>query len=458
MQRLNQLLRNTSIQLTLVYTLVFGLLAAGVVMYIGYNTGRLLIQQSQVAVDDEVQKIAEITRGVGLRRLIPMIESRSRQPGANLYLVADANGRIIAGNVRELDRSLLVKDGWKIPPFDYGRFEDPNVEPHKAIARVFTLPGNLRLLVGRDIGEFQRFQSIVQQASTVSLAVMVLTGLGVWFFIGRRALRHIDSVSKTSQHIMAGDLSQRLPLSGTGDEFDRLSISLNAMIGRLEKLDSGIQTMSDSIAHDLKTPLTRLRGQAEKALSSRTLKSTRNKIEGIIGESDGIIKTFDALLMISKVEAGATTIDYQSIDLNALISDLYELFEPGFDERGAVLVLDQNHLPPVRANRELIVQALINLLDNAMKYGLSHEDAKVAINSYQKSNCVVIDIADNGDGISKEDREIVQERFVRLDASRTLPGSGLGLSMVKAIALLHGGSLTLHENSSGLICRFSLPI
>ena len=458
MRRLSQLLRNTSIQLTLVYTLVFGLLAAGVVFYIGYNTGRLLIQQSQVAVDDEVQKIAEITRGVGLRRLIPMIENRSRQPGANLYLVADSNGRIIAGNVRELDRSLLVKDGWKIPPFDYGRFEDPNIEPHKAIARVFTLPGNLRLLVGRDVGEIQRFQAIVQQASTVSLAVMVLTGLGVWFFIGRRALKHIDSVSKTSQQIMAGDLSQRLPLSGTGDEFDRLSTSLNAMIGRLEKLDSGIQTMSDSIAHDLKTPLTRLRGRAEKALSAKNLKSTRKEIEGIIGESDGIIKTFDALLLISKVEAGATTIDYQSVDLNALISDLHELFEPGFEEKGAQLVLNQESLVPVKANRELIVQALINLLDNALKYGLGNTKSEVVISSYKTPDGVVIDIADNGAGISIEDRETVQERFVRLDASRSQPGSGLGLSMVKAIASLHGGSLTLHENSSGLICRFSLPI
>ncbi len=458
MQRLGQLLRNTSIQLTLVYTLVFGLLAAGVVLYIGHNTGRLLIQQSQVAVDDEVQKIAEITRGVGLRRLIPMIESRSRQPGANLYLVADPNGRIIAGNVRDLDRSLLVKDGWKIPPFDYERFESVDDIPHKAIARVFTLPGNLRLLVGRDIGEFQRFQAIVQQASTVSLAVMVLTGLCVWFFIGRRALRHIDSVANTSQQIMAGDLSQRLPLSGTGDEFDRLSTSLNSMIGRLEKLDSGIQSMSDSIAHDLKTPLTRLRGQAERALASRTLKTTRDEIEGIISESDGIIKTFDALLMISKVEAGASTIDLKPVDLNRLIADLHELFEASFEEKDVALILDHQHLPPVNANRELIVQALINLLDNALKYGHAEQGAKTIIKSYQTDDHVVIDIADNGQGISKEEQKRVQERFVRLDNSRTLPGSGLGLSMVKAIASLHGGTLTLHDNSPGLICRFSLPL
>ena len=427
-------------------------------MYIGYNTGRLLIQQSQVAVDDEVQKIAELTRGVGLRRLIPMIESRSRQPGANLYLVADSNGRIIAGNVRDLDRNLLVKDGWKIPPFDYGRFEEVEGDTHKAIARVFTLPGDLRLLVGRDIGEFQRFRSIVQQASTVSLAVMVLTGLCVWFFIGRRALRHIDSVSQTSQQIMAGDLSQRLPLSGTGDEFDRLSTSLNAMIGRLEKLDAGIQTMSDNIAHDLKTPLTRLRGRAERALDSRTLKTTRGEIEDIIGESDEIIKTFDALLLISKVEAGASTIDHKPIDLNELILDLHDLFEPSFEEMGAELILVQSELPAVKANRELMMQALINLLDNALKYGLSKSDSKVVIKAYQASDRIVIDITDNGDGISQDDRESVQERFVRLDASRTLPGSGLGLSMVKAIASLHRGALTLHDNSPGLICRFSLPM
>jgi signal transduction histidine kinase len=201
-----------------------------------------------------------------------------------------------------------------------------------------------------------------------------------------------------------------------------------------------------------------LRGQAERALASRTLKTTRDKIEGIISESDGIIKTFDALLMISKVEAGASTIDLKPVDLNRLIADLHELFEASFEEKDVALILDHQHLPPVNANRELIVQALINLLDNALKYGHAKQGAKTVIKSYKTDDHVVIDIADNGQGISKEDQERVQERFVRLDNSRTLPGSGLGLSMVKAIASLHGGTLTLHDNSPGLICRFSLPL
>ncbi len=458
MRRLRQLLRNTSIQLALIYTLVFGALAVGVVVYIGYNTNRLLIQQSQAAVDEEVQKIAQVSRGSGIRRLIPMIENRSRQPGANLYLVADSNGRIIAGNVRALDRSLLIKDGWKISPFDYSRFNEESSEPHKAIARVFTLPGNLRLLVGRDIGESLRFRGIVQQASTVALAMMVLLGLGVWFFIGRRTLRHIDSVSKTSQKIMAGDLSQRLPMSGTGDEFDRLSGSLNAMIGRLEKLDSGIQTMSDSIAHDLKTPLTRLRNQADRAMNAKTLKLTRGEIEGIINESDGIIKTFDALLMISKVEAGANNVEFQKVHMKSLLSDLHELFEPEFEDLGAKLNLVANENLSIEGNRELLMQAVINLLENALKYGLDNDAPSVLMQLSAEQDVLVIEVSDNGVGIAEDKLSSVQERFVRLDKARTHPGSGLGMSLVKAIAAVHKGSLELSGNSPGLCCQLRLPI
>jgi len=458
MQRLLQLFKNSSIQLTLVYTLVFGILAAGVVVYIGYNTGTLLIQQSQAAVDEEVQKIAELTRGSGLRRLIPMIDSRSRQPGANLYLVSDPNGRIIAGNVRDLDRGILVKDGWKITPFDYVRFEEDDVEQHKAIARVFTLPGSLRLLVGRDVGEFQRFQDIVRQASTVSLAVMVLTGLIAWFFIGRRALKRMDSVTTSSKQILAGDLSQRLPISGAGDEFDRLSQSLNSMIARLEQLDTGIQSMSDSIAHDLKSPLTRLRHTADKALRARTLKSSRSELQNIIKESDDIIKTFNALLMISKMEAGAHTVDYQKIDLSELLSDLHELFEPNFRELNADLSLLITDIEPVEINRELIAQAVINLLDNALKYGLTHERPKVTIKLSKGLDRAIVEISDNGVGIDPAEFTNVQERFVRLDKSRTQSGTGLGLSLVKAIVLLHGGELILTNNSPGLNCSISLPI
>ena len=206
------MLKTTAVRLTLIYTVLFGLLAVGIVAYVSYNTGSLIISQIQSAVDEEVAQIARQTRRSGMRRLVPMIERRSRQPGANLYLVSDAAGQIIAGNVRDLDRDLLHKDGWLIPPFDYQRFGDDDDDESQAIAKVFTLPDGLRLLVGRDIGNAERLQYIVGRATTYSLIVMVLTGLALWFLVGRRALKHIDSVSRSSQRIIEGDLSQRLPL------------------------------------------------------------------------------------------------------------------------------------------------------------------------------------------------------------------------------------------------------
>ncbi len=197
MKRLSQILKTTAFRLSLVYTLLFGLFAIGVVAYISYQTGNLLVTQFQVTVDAEVAEIARLSRRGGVNRLIPMIEQRSRRPGANLYLISDPSGRIIAGNVRDLDRSLLAKDGWRIPPFRYTGFDEDG-STRRAIAKVFTLPGNLRLLVGRDIGEAERFRSIVFRASTLSLAAMVLMGLLLWFFVGRRALKHIDSFSQSS--------------------------------------------------------------------------------------------------------------------------------------------------------------------------------------------------------------------------------------------------------------------
>ena len=454
MNRLQQMLKTTAVRLTLVYTLLFGLLAVGVVAYISYNTGRLLISQFQVTVDEEVQQIARLSRRGGVRRLVPMIERRSRRPGANLYLVSDISGRIIAGNVREIDLNLLAEDGWKIPPFKYLGFDDE--QDHTAIAKVFTLPGGLRLLVGRDIGDAERFRSIVARASTISLFVMVLTGLVLWFFVGRRALKHIDSVSQSSNRIIAGDLSERLPLSGSGDEFDRLSSSLNGLIARVEKLNIGVTTMSDSIAHDLKTPLTRLRNRAEAELANRGGGSD-DALQDIIADADGLIRTFNALLMISQVESGARVVQLEPLEVATILRDVHELFEPTAEELGVDLVLDVETDAKVNGNRELIAQAITNLLDNAFKHGADAASSEVVLSLAKIGDGVTISVADNGTGISQRDLETVTDRFVRLDQSRTKPGSGLGLSLVKAVTKLHGGKLVLEDNNPGLRAKIMLP-
>ncbi|MEM8749433.1 MAG: HAMP domain-containing sensor histidine kinase [Pseudomonadota bacterium] len=457
MRRFARILKTTAFRLTLLYTIVFGTLAVGIVFYISFNTGRLLIQQFQITIDEEVGEIARIVRRTGIRRLIPLIEGRARQPGANLYLVADDQGRILAGNVRDLDRALLIEDGWKLPPFSYGRFDDEGVLASRAVARVFTLPGNLRLLVGRDIGEAERFRNIVFRASFLSLGIMALTGIFLWLFMGRRALKHLDSVTASSRRIMAGDLSQRLPLSGAADEFDRLAASLNAMIAKVETLNSGVQVMSDSIAHDLKSPLTRLRNQAEAAINIKQGKDKTAALQSIVDEADAIIATFNALLTISQVEAGARTIERNPIDLSSVVTTIGELYEAKAEDENIAFQVKSENAVHASVNRELISQATINLLDNAFKYGVGNATPQITLTLKKEPQHIVLSVLDNGDGVPDEDLPRVRERFVRLDKSRTKAGSGLGLSLVDAIARLHDGHLVLLPNNPGLIAEIHIP-
>lgn len=454
--RFRHIFRTTAARLTLLYTLLFGLLAIGVVFYISFNVGSILMQQYREAVDEEVRDIARFARRGSVRRLIPMIERRSRRPGANLYLVADRGGLIIAGNVRSINSDLLAEDGWKFPPFLYQGFDEEDGE-RSAIARVFTLPGDLRLLVGRDVGEVARLRSVVRRASTVSLLVMVLTGVLLWLFVGRRALRHIDKVSDSSARIIAGDLSGRLPLSGTGDEFDRLAQSLNSLLARIEKLNVGVRTMSDSIAHDLRTPLTRLRNRAEAAVG-KDGKVDEVVLHDIMSDADSLIRTFDALLMISQVDSGARAVNLQPLDLVPILRDVQELFEPVAQERGIALTLDAADRVMVNGNRELLAQAVTNLIDNSLKYGLDGPSPALKVSVDLNNGRAQLRVSDNGPGIDASERERVRERFVRLDNSRTKPGSGLGLSLVEAVINLHDGSLALEDNQPGLRVVIDLPL
>ena len=284
---------------------------------------------------------------------------------------------------------------------------------------------------------------------------MVFAGLAVWFFVGRRALRHIDSVSKSSRRIIDGDLSQRLPVSGSGDEFDRLSTSLNGIISRVEKLNSGVVTMSDSIAHDLKTPLAKIRNSAEAALSENP---ASEDLQAIIDDADRLIKTFNALLMISQVESGVRAVDFEKLNLRTIVEDVFELYEPSAQE--ADVLLEQHNLvdADINCNRELIAQIITNVLDNAFKYGSDGHNPKFVLEMMKSDEVVSLLIKDNGAGIPERDHEAVMERFVRLDTSRSKPGSGLGLSLVKAIVRLHDGSLKLRDNNPGLIVEISLPL
>lgn len=464
MSKLGVLFRTTAVRLSALYLILFSLCAAFLVFYVTGMSERLLQQQTRDAVTAEVTQIEQVYTRAGINGLLRSLERRARQPGANLYVIAGPSGEILAGNVASLEPGLLDREGWTERPFAYQRYTDETrKDSHVALAHVLVLDNGLRILVGRDLQEPQKFRALVRQALMVALGIMGLGALIIWFAIGRNALKRIDRMSEASTKIMAGDLSQRLPTSGSGDEFDRLSESLNAMLGRIEKLNEGLRQVSDNIAHDLKTPLTRLRNKAEAALARKGT-SQRGALEEIIGESDQLIRTFNALLMISRVEAGSAAAEMSEIDLSQIVSDCVELYEPVAEDVGLRLDADVAPAMTISGNRELVGQALGNLLDNAIKYaeGAGEPLIKVALGRHDGK--VVLSVADRGPGVPEEKRDDVVKRFVRLDDSRSKPGTGLGLSLVEAVMEMHHGALELAAtkpedagSGKGLTVRMVFP-
>jgi signal transduction histidine kinase len=458
---LGKLLRTTAFKLTLVYLGIFVLFAASLLAYFALNTRRLITEQITATVNGEVNGLSEQYGQGGLRRLVVVVDVRSRRPGSSLYLVTTPSGEGLAGNVGSLEPGVLDHPGWL--ETNYHRLEAPEGAEHRALVRVVQLPGGFHLLVGRDLDERERLFGIVVNAGQWSLALVIVLGLVGGFFVSRRVLSRIDAMTGTAQTIMAGDLSGRLPVAGTGDELDRLADNVNAMLERIEALMRGLKEVSDNIAHDLKTPLTRLRNRCEQALRSATGEASyRAALESTIAESDDLIRTFDALLMIARAESGQARDNMTEFDASEIARDVGELYEPVADEKGIALKIDAPAAAPVRGNRELVSQALANLIDNAIKYAgpsgkVNGASAEIVVRAGNDGERIALSVADHGPGIPDADRGRVVERFVRLEQSRSEPGSGLGLSLASAVARLHGGELKLEDNHPGLRTTIALP-
>jgi signal transduction histidine kinase len=458
---LGKLLRTTAFKLTLAYLVIFIVFAASLLGYFALNTRRLITEQITTTVDTEISGLREQYNQGGIRRLVIVVDLRSRRPGSSLYLVTTATGEGLAGNVGSLEPGVLDHPGWL--ETNYRRLEAPEGNDHRALVQVVQLPGGFRLLVGRDLEERERLFAIIANAGQWSLALVIVLGLAGGFFVSRRVLNRIEAMTETAQTIMAGDLAGRLPVAGTGDELDRLAEHLNAMLERIEALMRGLKEVSDNIAHDLKTPLTRLRNRCEQALrGSAGVDDYRAALEATIAESDDLIRTFDALLMIARAEAGQARDNMTEFDAAEIARDVGELYEPLADEKGIALTVDAPAAAPVRGNRELVSQALANLIDNAIKYAgpngqLNGAPAEIVVKAGNDGERISLSVADRGPGIAEADRGRVVERFVRLEQSRSEPGSGLGLSLAAAVARLHGGELKLEDNHPGLRTTIALP-
>jgi signal transduction histidine kinase len=468
-----KLIRTTAFRLTLAYLFLFALFAASLLGYFAWNTRRLITEQITTTVDAETGEISQIFARRGLHGLVFTIGNRSLRPGANLYLLTTPSGTAVGGNVGSLAPGVMATTGWSETL--YRRLDDQDTVDHRALVHVTELSNGFRLLIGRDLEERQRLFGIVAKAAQWSLLVVVVLGLGGGIFVARRVLRRIDAMTGTTQRIMAGDLSGRLPVGRSGDELDRLAENLNAMLERIETLMMGLKEVSDNIAHDLKTPLTRLRNRAEEALArSGSEAEYRNALERTIEESDGLIRTFNALLMIARAESGQARGNMTDFDAAEVASGIHELYEPLAEDSGVILRVKTGPAP-LHGNRELISQALANLVENAIKYGtpvpaaqplgadaVARADAKetlkeILIEARRDGGQVLLSVTDRGPGIPEADRKHAVERFVRLETSRTQPGSGLGLSLASAVATLHGGELRLGDAQPGLSATLAIP-
>jgi signal transduction histidine kinase len=466
-----KLIRTTAFRLTLVYLFLFALFAASLLGYFAWNTRRLITEQITSTVNAETGEISDIFARRGLRGLVFTIENRALRPGANLYLVTTPTGQAIAGNVGSLAPGVMGSSGWTETA--YRRLDDQDNADHRALVRVTELTSGFRLLIGRDLDERRRLFGIVAQAAQWSVLIVVVLGLGGGIFVARRVLRRIDAMTGTTQRIMAGDLSGRLPVGRSGDELDRLAENLNAMLERIEALMIGLKEVSDNIAHDLKTPLTRLRNRAEEALAKSSNEAEyRSALERTIEESDGLIRTFNALLMIARAESGQARDNMDNFDAADVANGIHELYEPLAEDDGMTLQVKTTSAP-LHGNRELISQALANLVENAIKYGkpvvpapqplgadavVSADRKEILIEARRDGDQVLLSVTDHGPGIPETERGHAVERFVRLEASRTLPGSGLGLSLASAVATLHGGDLRLGDANPGLRATLAIPV
>ncbi len=461
MGRIAQLWRTTTVRLTAMFILIFVLFSVLLLGLISYQSSIEIQRQQGNQIDREVTLLQRLDRGQGFRAVILAVDRLARQPGPGIYYLSDPTGRMIVGNVDTLPLNVLQDTGTY--SFDYARAQpfgdDETPAEGTAVVRSVVLDSGLLLVVGRDVVERRGFTAIIMRGFLFGVAGILIFSVIAGGLTAVRVLRRIDSITSTSNKIMSGNLSERIAVTRRNDEFDGLATGLNQMLDRIEQLLQGLKEVTDNVAHDLKTPLTRLRNKAEAALREGTgPEAQRRALETTIAESDRLIRTFNALLLIARVEAGAPSGAFADVDVSAVVEDVAELYSPVAEEAGIGLDTAVVAGVRLRANRELIGQALVNLVENALKYFEKGErDGRITLGVRRDGERVLIEVADNGPGIPAGERQRVVERFVRLEKSRTEPGSGLGLSLVAAVARLHKGEFRIEDNAPGVRAVIDLP-
>ncbi len=452
----HRLLRSVTFRLALVYAGLFAVSAVLLLGFVYWQTAAYLFRQADDAIEAEVATLAERYRRTGIAGLTgALLERVARRPaGSTVYLLVDERRHPLVGNLSQWPPGAESPEGW----LDF-RLEEsgwPSAQAHLARARAFQLPGNYRLLVGRDLQELTAIRALITRALAWGLPVTAALALLGAALMSRSTARRVEAVNQTARQIMGGDLSRRVPARGAGDEFDELAENLNGMLDRIEALMDDVRRVSDSIAHDLRTPLSRLRGRLEQLRGlAQQGQVDLEAVDHAVADADGLLSTFNSLLRIARAESPALRAGFADVDLPGLLRDVAELYEPVAEERGLRLAVEAPGEVRTRGDRDLLFQAFANLLDNAVKYTPAGGTVRITVAGAPERPVVVV--ADTGPGVPEAESRKVFQRFYRLDGARSTPGNGLGLSLVDAVARLHGMRVALEDNAPGLRVRLEFP-
>ena len=457
---MTDLFRLTSFRIILIYIILLALSIGFVAFYLYLSTSR----DFQMKVDNEIiqesTRLSQVYKRYKEVGLIREIQYLSKTPNPNLYILRDSNNKFIAGNFSDTD-SL-----WNLKRLDEGgvlfSFEKKNnngeiIRKYYFRGKEFIVRKKYNLIVARDVSYENYLKDRFFNTILSTSLLVIFLGLLGGYVLSRNFLNRISAINKTSLEIMDGDLSMRLPTSSNNDELNQLSLNLNNMLDRLSKLMIGMKDVSDNIAHDLRTPLNKIRTNLEVTLMSNPgSESYRETIKEVIEDVDGVINTFNSLLAISRVESGSVSLKKEKINIKNLIEDIIDLWEPLAEEKGVVLNNKCETDIYFNGNKNLLSQAISNLIDNSIKYG--KEKNIINIGSNLSKENIIIWVSDTGPGIQDDDKEKVLDRFTRLDTSRNTSGTGLGLSLVNSMIKFHKGKIELLDaKPKGLIVKLQIP-
>jgi len=438
------ILRTTTFQLTVLYALMLAISTLAIAAFLYWSTIGFLQRQTDSTIEVEITGLRQQYRLVGLAGLSRAVRERV-QSGENseaIYLFANRELEPLAGNLDAWPELVSREDGW------YSFTNRSGDERVPARARVLALPEGLLLLVGRNVSDLQRLLNRVGRTLALGFGLLILLSISGGLFMSSQVLRRVENVNQTARRIITGDLSQRVQTRGTRDEFDQLAEILNRMLERIEQLMEGVRHVGDSIAHDLRTPLTRLRHSLEETAGSDNVDTMHANVQDAIDDADRLLATFSALLRIARIEAGSYVRRDQTIELPRLVTDAVELYEAAADEKSIAIDCELTQAAPILGDRDLIFQLIVNLIDNSLKY--TPEGGRICIATDVGDATVTLVVEDSGAGIPEAELDKVTRRFYRAAGDGLSAGSGLGLSLVQAVAELHEATVTLQNLQPGL--------